>query len=255
MDSFNALRWQWEMGATDFVGNEAVEWFRAVAPIPPAAMAQPNQFAASVPVVELVSVPPAPVMDLSSVQTLEDLRAAIEKFDRLEIKKTATQVVFGEGAVPPRVLFIGEAPGADEDAQGRPFVGVSGQLLDKMLAAIKLSRTENAYITNVIHWRPPGNRQPTPQETTLSMPFVRRHIALLKPEFMVVLGGSAAKAVLDVSEGITRIRGQWRDYVCESGRVIPTLIMFHPAYLLRAPNQKALAWKDLQALQSRLENK
>jgi DNA polymerase len=186
------------------------------------------------------------------VTTLDELQAAIAAFDGLQIKATANHLVFGEGAARPRVVFVGEAPGVDEDRLGRPFVGVSGQLLDKMLASIGLSRADNAYITNVIHWRPPNNRPPTPQEITLSLPFVRKHIALLNPEFMVVLGGSAAKAMLDIQEGITRARGGWRDYVCDSGKVIPTLVMFHPAYLLRAPAQKALAWRDLLALKARL---
>jgi DNA polymerase len=256
MDSFTALRWQWEMGATDFVGAEPRDWRRAVnAPLPPATIQHdvPLPFQATAP-----AAPAAPVLpvfadpDLSAVKTLDELRGAIAAFDGLEIKKSATNVVFGEGAEKPRVVFVGEAPGADEDRLGRPFVGVSGQLLDKMLASIGLSRAENSYITNVIHWRPPGNRQPTPQEIQMSLPFVRKHISLLAPEFMVVLGGSAAKAMLDINEGITRARGGWREYACDSGRKIPTLIMFHPAYLLRAPAQKALAWRDLLALQTRL---
>lgn len=242
MDSFRAMQWQWEMGATDFVAKDPVAWTRKQATSPPPPFA---------PLPALPAALPAS-LDLSVITNLDALRDVMAGFNGLEIRQAAKQMVFGEGVVPPRVLFIGEAPGEEEDAQGRPFVGVAGQLLDKMMAAIQLSRTENAYITNVLPWRPPGNRPPTPQETALSMPFVRKHIALLRPEFMVVMGGTAARAVLDVTEGITRVRGQWRDYLCETGRNIPTLILFHPAYLLRTPAQKAPTWQDLLALKSRL---
>jgi len=256
MDNFAALEWQWQMGATDFVAAQPRDWQQRVVPssalalrlveIPSAAMTAAPTVALPAP------IPMSSMVKLSSVMDLDSLRAAIQNFEGLEIKKSAKQIVFGEGAPNPRVVFVGEAPGADEDRMGRPFVGVSGQLLDRMIASIGLSRTENCYITNVLHWRPPGNRQPTPQEIALSLPFLRKHIALLQPEALCVLGGSAAKALLDINEGITRARGQWRDYICDSGRRIPTLIMFHPAYLLRAPAQKALAWRDLQALQGRL---
>lgn len=252
MDNFAALEWQWQMGATDFVATAPRDWrqteiikAQSVDLFVTPSLSPPDSMPAE---------QAAPFsLDLSGVTDLDSLRAAIQNFDGLAIKKTATQIVFGEGATDARVMCFGEAPGADEDRQGKPFVGVSGRLLDKMLASIDLSRAANCYISNVLHWRPPGNRSPTPQEIAMSLPFVRKHIALMQPEFLVVLGGSAAKALLDVSEGITRARGQWRDYVCETGRRIPTLIMFHPAYLLRAPAQKALAWRDLLALQARLK--
>lgn len=248
MDNFAALEWQWQMGATDFVAAGPRDWMRSDKQQVNSEKEANTVFPALLPSL----VTPHSSLDLSAVTDLESLRSAIQNFDGLAIKNSATQMVFGEGAENPRVVCIGEAPGADEDKLGRPFVGMSGQLLDKMLAAIGLSRAKNCYITNVLHWRPPGNRAPTPQEIALSLPFVRKHIALLKPEFLVVLGGSSAKALLDVNEGITRARGGWRDYICEDGRKIPTMIMFHPAYLLRAPAQKALAWRDLLALKVRL---
>jgi DNA polymerase len=199
----------------------------------------------------LVSVGMAPP-DLSAVGTLGELREAIQNYDGLMIKNTATQLVFGQGVEAPRVMVVGEAPGADEDRIGYPFVGAAGQLLDKMLAAIQLSRETNAYITNILHWRPPGNRTPTPQEIALSLPFLRKHIALMQPEFLLVLGGVAAKGLFNMPEGITRVRGQWYDFTCEDGRVIPAMVTFHPAFLLRTPAQKALAWEDLKALKARL---
>lgn len=245
MDNFRALEWQWQMGATDFVGAMPHDWMAHPAPtiMTEKPIIQPvNSMAHS----------PASDLDLSGIKDLSSLRDAIQNFDGLQIKKTATQMVFGEGVAKPRVVVIGEAPGADEDKTGRPFVGLAGQLLDKMLASIQLSRTTNSYITNVINWRPPGNRNPTPQEIALSLPFLQKHIALLQPEFLLIVGGTSAKALFDIDQGITRVRGKWMDYTLADSTTIPALITFHPAYLLRAPAQKALVWRDLLSLQSHL---
>ncbi len=141
-------------------------------------------------------------------------------------------------------MLIGEAPGADEDRQGLPFVGVSGQLLDRMFAAIGLTR-ENFYITNIIPWRPPGNRQPTPAETEACLPFIKKHIDLVSPDFLILVGGTAAKTLLGGREGIMRLRGAWRDYASESGKKMKIIAIFHPAYLLRSPGQKRETWLDL----------
>ncbi|MFN7112781.1 MAG: uracil-DNA glycosylase family protein [Alphaproteobacteria bacterium] len=189
----------------------------------------------------------------AAAQTLDELRAAIDSFKGLGIKRTATQMVFADGNSQARVMFVGEAPGADEDRIGRPFVGVSGQLLDKMLASIGLSREENAYISNVINWRPPGNRAPDDSEIALSLPFIQRHIELVNPAVVVFVGGVSAKALLDTTQGITRLRGKWTDFAT-SGMVqpIPAICMFHPAYLLRSPQQKSLAWADLLSLKNKL---
>lgn len=177
-------------------------------------------------------------------QTLEELKAALVAFEGCALKYTATNLVFGDGNPKARVMLIGEAPGADEDRQGLPFVGQSGQLLDKMFAAIGLTR-QNFYITNIIPWRPPGNRQPTPAEADACLPFVRRHIDLVSPDFLILVGGTATKTLLGNREGIVRLRGVWKDYTSEGGKTMKLMPIFHPAYLLRSPSQKREVWLDL----------
>ncbi|MBP6951607.1 MAG: uracil-DNA glycosylase [Alphaproteobacteria bacterium] len=179
-----------------------------------------------------------------SAQSLEELRAALLAFEGCALKYTATNLVFGDGNPEARVMLIGEAPGADEDRQGFPFVGQSGQLLDKAFATIGLTR-KNFYITNIIPWRPPGNRQPTPAEADACLPFVRRHIDLVSPDFLILVGGTAAKTLLGGREGIMRMRGSWKEYISEAGRKIKVIAIFHPAYLLRSPGQKREVWLDL----------
>ena len=188
----------------------------------------------------------------ASARTLEELRAALEAFNGCGLKATATQLVFADGAPDARIMLVGEAPGGDEDRIGRPFVGRAGQLLDRMLASIGLDRNK-VYIANVVPWRPPGNRTPTPQETLVCLPFVRRQIALVNPRVLVCLGGSATQTLLGAKEGITRTRGVWRDYANQDGRAIPALPMFHPAYLLRQPAAKRWAWADLRKLRRRID--
>jgi len=183
----------------------------------------------------------------AAARSLEELRAALERFQGCGLKATATQLVFADGSPEARIMLVGEAPGGDEDRIGRPFVGRAGHLLDRMLAAIRLDRTK-VYIANVVPWRPPGNRTPTPQETAVCLPFVRRQIALVAPRLLVCLGGSATQTLLGVKEGITRTRGVWREYRSDDGAAIPTLPMFHPAYLLRQPAAKRQAWADLRKL-------
>jgi uracil-DNA glycosylase len=183
--------------------------------------------------------------------TLEELREALAGFDGCNLKLTATQLVFADGNPDARIMFIGEAPGRDEDIQGLPFVGRSGQLLDRMLAAIGLDR-KLVYIANVVPWRPPGNRTPTPQETAICRPFIDRQIELVAPDFLICLGGAAAKELLNTSEGILRLRGNWRDF--PSGeRKLQAMATLHPAYLLRQPLQKRLAWRDFLAIKAALE--
>jgi DNA polymerase len=180
--------------------------------------------------------------------SLEELRAALEAFEGSPLKKTAMHLVFGEGNPQAPLMFVGEAPGADEDRLGRPFVGASGQLLDKMLAAIHLDRTQ-VYITNILPWRPPGNRTPTTEEMALFLPFVRRHIALVSPRLLCLVGGTAVKALLARQEGIMRLRGRWLPY--ENGiEVLPT---YHPAFLLRSPGRKREAWQDFLSLHKKLQ--
>lgn len=190
----------------------------------------------------------------AAADTLEALRAALEAFEGCALKHTATKLVFADGNPQAKVMIIGEAPGRDEDRIGKPFVGASGKLLDKMLAAIGLSREENVYITNVINWRPPGNRDPSDSEIAMFMPFLQRHIALVNPDFLLLAGGVPAKRLLDTTQGITRQRGKWVDYTPPGSETpIPALPVFHPAYLLRNPIQKRHAWRDLRALKARLD--
>lgn len=188
-----------------------------------------------------------------SAESLDALRAMLDAFDGCALKRTASRLVFAAGNPQARVMFVGEAPGRDEDQQGEPFVGRAGRLLDRMMAAIGLDRT-SAYIANIIPWRPPGNRTPTPQETAICLPFISRQIELADPDVLVCLGGQAAQALFSTTEGITRLRGHFRDY--ETGtRTIKALATFHPAYLLRTPIGKRLAWRDMLAIEAMLEKK
>src|SRR5246500_2914058 len=178
--------------------------------------------------------------------TLEALRALLENFGGCALKHTATRLVFADGNPQARIMFVGEAPGRDEDIEGLAFVGLSGKLLDRMSGAIGLNRT-TAYIANVIPWRPPGNRTPTPQETQICLPFIQRQIELVDPDVLVTLGNPSTQTLLGTREGIMRTRGRWFDYDTGS-RVIRALPTFHPAYLLRSPAYKRLAWQDLLAI-------
>ena len=193
----------------------------------------------------------------SAANTLEELREALDGFEGCALKFTATNTVFCDGHADSHVMFIGEAPGAEEDRQGKPFVGASGQLLDRMLAPIGLARGEHgergAYISNILFWRPPGNRSPTTAEIAACMPFIRRHIELAAPKVLVYLGGTAAKTMLDTSQGIMRLRGKWYEhYTPGLEAAIPALATFHPAFLLRQPAQKREAWLDLIKLKLKL---
>jgi DNA polymerase len=182
--------------------------------------------------------------------SLEALEAALRDFDGCGLKATATKLCFYRGAPTADLMIIGEAPGRDEDLEGKPFVGRAGKLLDKMLAAIGLGETD-VHITNIVYWRPPGNRTPTPQEALACRPFLERQIELVAPKILVAVGGSAAKELLGVAEGIMRLRGKWRNLTV-GGREIPTIATLHPAYLLRTPAAKQLAWQDLLQIRSKL---
>ena len=186
-----------------------------------------------------------------SASDLKALREVMENFDGCNLKRTAKSTVFADGEPSSRIMLIGEAPGRDEDLQGLPFVGRAGQLLDKMLAAINLDRT-GAYITNIIPWRPPGNRTPTPQETEICRPFIERHIELIDPDLVVMLGGSSAKTLMNTTNGIMRLRGRWTEVATQTKKIVamPTL---HPAYLLRQPAHKNLAWRDFLEISERLK--
>jgi DNA polymerase len=185
-----------------------------------------------------------------AANSLAELKAALESFEGCALKKSATHTVFADGNPASRIMFIGEAPGRDEDRIGLPFVGRAGKLLDKMLAAIHLDRT-SAYITNVLNWRPPENRDPSPEEAAMCLPFLRRHIELVNPGIIILLGAVAARHVMGFSEGIMKLRGRWLEY--RVGEVmVPVLPTLHPAYLLRQASHKKLAWRDLQAVEQKI---
>jgi DNA polymerase len=184
-------------------------------------------------------------------QSLEELEAILASFDGCALKFSAKNLAFADGNPAGRVMLVGEAPGADEDRIGKPFMGRSGQLLDRMLAAIGLDRS-HVYIANVVPWRPPGNRTPTPQEITICKPFITRQIELASPDFLICLGGPAAQNLLDVKDGILRTRGRWFDYKTADGRTIRALPTLHPAYMLRQPLQKRLGWRDFSLLRRAL---
>ncbi len=189
-----------------------------------------------------------------SSKSLEELEAVVRGFDDCALKKTSANTVFSSGNSGSPVMFVGEAPGADEDKEGRPFVGASGRLFDKMLASIGIIRDE-VYLTNTIYWRPPGNRPPTSLEVAQCLPFLQRQIELVRPDILVPLGGLAAQTLLKVDLGITLLRGQWHEYALPDKTKILTLPMFHPAYLLRSPVHKREAWRDMIALSQKLSQK
>jgi uracil-DNA glycosylase len=232
----------------------------AAAPAREAAPAQPvRTIATAVPAARVEPAPaPAPEAAMASAReaartapTLEALRDLLEKFDGCALKHTATRLVFADGNPRARIMFVGEAPGRDEDLEGLPFVGRSGKLLDRMIAAIGLDRSK-AYIANVIPWRPPGNRTPTPQETQICLPFIQRQIELVDPDILVTLGNPSTQTLLSTREGIMRTRGRWFDY--DTGtRTIRAMATFHPAYLLRSPSYKRMSWQDLRAIAKALE--
>lgn len=186
----------------------------------------------------------------STANSLAELRAALESFEGCALKATARNTCVYRGAERAPLMIIGEAPGRDEDLDGRPFVGRAGQLLDRMLAAIDLGE-DDVHITNIVYWRPPGNRTPTPQEAEICRPFLERQIRLVEPRMILVLGGAAAKSMLGVSEGIMRLRGKWKQTEVD-GMPIPILASLHPAYLLRTPAAKRLAWRDLLSIRQAL---
>ncbi|MFY8092032.1 MAG: uracil-DNA glycosylase family protein [Niveispirillum sp.] len=282
VESVSALRFLLDCGVDEVIGEEPTDW-SALSPRPraQAAVASPDPVrppdAASGPKpAPRQNVPPParpadPVplgaveagqsarMAASAAKTLDELKEALAAFDGCALKKTATNLVFGTGHRSARIMLVGEAPGENEDRQGLPFVGPAGQLLDRMLGAIGLDRhaddpAKAVYITNMLPWRPPGNRSPTDSEIAACLPFMVRHIELLAPDFLIFAGGISAKAMLNRTEGITRLRGRWFDYgSADLKKTVAAMPMLHPAYLLRSPDAKREAWKDLLALKLRLD--
>ncbi|MFN0114610.1 MAG: uracil-DNA glycosylase family protein [Paracoccaceae bacterium] len=258
------LSWQAELGADEPIGDSPVNRYLLPATSPwairEAAPALPSPRAARAPAISPATVAVTPSADpaadaqalAAAAMTLRDLAAAQAAYDHCDLKRGARNFVFADGLPGARVMVLGEAPGADEDREGRPFVGRAGQLLDRMFAAIGLARSSPdpataLYISNILPWRPPQNREPTPDEMAMMLPFVRRHIALAAPEVLVLMGNTPCLALLG-QKGILKLRGQWTE---SGGR--PVLPMTHPAYLLRNPAAKREAWADLLSLKARLD--
>ncbi|NMM45768.1 uracil-DNA glycosylase [Rhodospirillaceae bacterium KN72] len=269
-DLVAALEWQLFMGADETIADSPVDRYAATeerrrqrqtaSPV--------QQQSAPPPSAPQNTAPPRPAMQAAHAplgtaeaeaqgrsaaadcKSLDDLRAALEAFDGCDLKKTATQLVFGDGNPEADIMVIGEAPGGDEDRQGKPFVGVSGQLLDKMLSHIGLDR-ERFYITNTVYWRPPGNRKPNDGEFAVCRPFVDKHIELVNPKLLLLVGDKSVRGLAGAATGITRSRGRWYD-VTVAGKTIPALATFHPAYLLRTPSAKRQAWQDMLTFQRRM---
>ncbi|MSP50280.1 MAG: uracil-DNA glycosylase [Alphaproteobacteria bacterium] len=265
-ESLALLAWQVAAGADEAALDQPVDRTRpppaAAVPAPPAsrpALAAVARSPGSAPPRPVPAAPPALIAQdakalAAGCRTVAELEQAVRLYDGCGLKKTATNTVFADGDPKAKLMLVGEAPGADEDRQGKPFVGLSGKLLDRMLQAIGRERG-SVYITNILFWRPPGNRQPTPQEIQQCLPFAIRHIELVGPSVLVLLGGTSAKTILNQTEGIMRLRGRWFEYkIGENLPVIPTIATYHPAYLLRSPGQKREAWRDFLALKLRLSN-
>lgn len=271
------LAWYVASGADEALGEEPVNRFEAPSTaqrvvlsahpdgqqkdmpglVAPKAAPRPPRPAAAAPLPDHTLDALASARDLAaSATTLAELRGAIESFEGCGLKGTAHSTVFCDGNPKARIMLVGEAPGREEDRQGKPFVGPAGQLLDRMFDAIGLSRTaedpdKSFYISNILPWRPPGNRNPSAEEIALCLPFLQRHLELQNPQIIVALGGVSSKQLLDTSTGIMRTRGRWAE-ITVGEQQVPVLPMFHPAYLLRQPAQKRYAWADLQSLRDRI---
>jgi DNA polymerase len=279
------LRWYEEAGVDEAIDETALDRYaataasaaRAVAPAaaartpaaeagPAARTAVPSPAARTGTTLREAAVAMPPRVPLESPQLVEDARsaaagasslaeleAAIRAFEGCSLKRLAKNTVFADGAADAAVMVVGEAPGEDEDRLGKPFVGVSGRLMDRMFAAVGLTRERDVYITNILNWRPPGNRTPNLSDVAICVAFARRHIELKRPKLLVLAGGVPAKSLLDTEIGITRLRGRWFEYTLDDGTRLPTMPVFHPAYLLRTPGSKRQAWMDMLNIRERLD--
>ncbi|RED48598.1 uracil-DNA glycosylase [Aestuariispira insulae] len=274
-DLVQALAWQLAMGADESVSDMPIDRYQWVAEqlaartsgraspratMPPAGQQMQEAPASYRP--GLSESAPLGTADAAAesrklamaCNNLEELRKAVERFEGCALKQTASNTVFGDGVENADIMFIGEAPGRDEDREGKPFVGVSGQMLDRMLSFIGLDRQTNFYITNTLYWWPPGNRTPTDGEVASCLPFLERQIELVDPKILVLVGNRSAKTFLATTAGITRLRGKWSEYQTQNmAAAIPALPIFHPAYLLRNAEQKQLVWRDLLSLKRKME--
>jgi len=252
MNKLDQLKWQVEMGADEAIGNEPVNRFvekkvvqkeeQKLKTTPQEVIKRGSTIAPAQAEIEARKI-------ADSCKTREELKKALENFGGLSIKKTATNTVFSDGNEKAKIMFIGEAPGANEDIEGIPFCGASGKLMDEILKFAGFERAKNIYISNTVFWRPPGNRRPTPEELAICRPFVEKHIALMKPKLLVLVGGTATLALLNEKTGITKLRGKFHDYTNQyiKGN-IPAMAVFHPSFLLRQPSQKRMFWHDALTL-------
>ena len=268
--ALSALRWLLEAGADEAIADEPLNRFKIPFPLVgdggasklplPEARLRPSPLPhreggklAAAEAVSLSTAPGAARALAASCTTLAELRAAVHNFEGCELKHQARNTVFADGSPQGRIMLIGEAPGRDEDEQGLPFVGRAGKLLDRMLASIGLDRSK-VYITNVLNWRPPQNRDPSPEEAAACLPFLHRHIELAEPQLLILLGAVSVRHVLGLTDGILRLRGRWEAYQSGGlGRAIPTMLTLHPAYLLRQPSAKKLAWRDFLAISEKID--
>jgi DNA polymerase len=242
-DLLSVLDWYRAVGVDLAVTDAPVDRFASSAAAPRLRPAPEAEAAAPA----AAPAAPAETMALAAAAaTMDELRAIMEAYDGCALKKRATQLCFADGNPEAEIMLVGEGPGEQEDLAGKPFVGRAGQLLDRMLAAIGLDRSK-VFIANMVPWRPPGNREPSPEELALCLPFLYRQVELVAPKFLVTLGNVPTRALFGTSQGITRMRGQWRALTI-NGHVMQALPMLHPAYLLRMPGSKALAWRDLLSL-------
>ncbi len=246
------LEWLKDMGISEILQDTPVNH---LAPLPLVTQNPVKPSEAAKPTFVSVSTKTAIPSDISKINSLEELESAIRAFEGSTLKKTAMNMVFADGdPAKADVMLIGEAPGADEDRQGKPFVGLSGQLLNKVFAAIGIDRP-NLYITNILPWRPPGNRQPTTAEMAMFLPFVKKHIELVRPKILILVGSTSLKALFDKTDGITRVRGKWMEYRSENlTDPIPTMAIYHPAYLLRSPSRKQDVWHDVLTIKEKLQD-
>jgi len=262
LDPVNMLKWYVECGVDETISETPINWFEQtdnvqtilqVMKVSSPAKKPVSRPAATAPLASQKDLVSSAEKAAAQCTTLDELNQAILSFEGCSLKNTASNTVFSDGNPASEVMLIGEAPGAEEDKIGKPFVGQAGQLLDRMFGAINMKRETDFYITNVLPWRPPGNRKPTDAECELCLPFLKRHIELVGPKMIILIGGTSASTVLNVQTGITKLRGKWHDYKGDETQV-PLMAIFHPAYLLRQPHYKKQTWHDLLAIKEKFEN-
>ncbi|MCF8474953.1 MAG: uracil-DNA glycosylase [Emcibacter sp.] len=251
-DILSLLQWYRDCGVDEAIGDEETDCF-TLAHESHAKLSPQNHAQEKAPlIISSDHLANKAEQVVAACHSLDDLNDAIEAFDGCSLKKTATHTVFSDGNQNSHIMLIGDAPGVDEDRYGKPFMGENGVLLDKMFKAIGLSREDDFYLSYILPWRPPGNRAPTPEEITICMPFIKRHIELFKPKMIILLGAMPASNILQSDVGITRLRGKWKEYILNDDK-IPVIAMFHPNYLLKQPKAKKDAWQDLLEIKSKIE--